>query len=103
MALLFSHLATDAVVAFSFQVDLEKDASHVGQSDMTPGIRRKFCIMLYRGAGSTLDVGINVMVHQGSEESHVQHMDLLEDCFLSCRAKKRVAHNGGGIIGMSHL
>ena len=43
-ALLFSHLATDAIVAFSPQVDLEgADASsHVVRSDMTPDVRRKF-------------------------------------------------------------
>jgi hypothetical protein len=102
-ALLFSHLATDVVVAFSLQVDIERDASHVGQSDMNPGIRRKFHDMLYPGVGSVLKAGVDVIVHRGSEESDVRHTDLLEDRFLSRRTKERVARDGGGIIGMSHL
>jgi hypothetical protein len=70
-ALLFSHLATDAVVAFSMQVDLERDASHVGRSNMNRGIRRKFCNMLYPSVGSALDASVDVIVHRGSEESNV--------------------------------
>ncbi len=94
-ALLFSHLAIDVVVAFSPQVDLKRDTSHVGQSDMTPGIRRKFRDMLYRGIGSALDAGMNVIVHWGSEESDVRHTNLLEDRFLSRRAKEGAARDGG--------
>ncbi len=102
-ALLFSHLATNAVMAFSPQVDLKRDASHVGQSDMTPGIRGKFCDMLYRVVGLVLNVGMDVIVCQGSEESNVRHTDLLEDQFLSRCTEERAACNGGGIIGMFHL
>jgi hypothetical protein len=98
-ALLFSHLATDAVVAISLQEDLKREASHMGQSDMTPGIRRKFCNMLYRGVRSALDAGVDIIVHWGSEESNVQHTDFLEDHFLTCRAKERAARKGGGILG----
>jgi hypothetical protein len=103
MALLFSHLATNAVVAFSPQVDLEWDGSHVGLSDMSPRIRRKFCNMQYHSVGLALNAGVHVIIHWGLEESDVRHTDLLEDCFLSRHVKERAVHDWGGIIGMSHL
>ncbi len=62
MPLLFSHLATDVVVAFSKKVDLERAASHVGQSNMTPGIRWKFHDMLYRGVGFALNVSMDIIM-----------------------------------------
>jgi hypothetical protein len=70
-ALLFSHLATNAVVAFSPQVDLERDTSHVGRSNINPGIWRKICNMLYHGFRLALDVGVDIIGHWGSEESDV--------------------------------
>ena len=98
-ALLFSHLATDAVVAFSPQVDLECDVSHVGRSDMTPGVRSKFRDTLYSSVGSALDAGVNVIVHRGTEESDVRHTDLLEDRFTSLRVKEGAVRDEGGEDG----
>ena len=95
-ALLFSHLATDAIVAFSLKVDLECDASHVGRSDMTVGLRKEFPDLLYRNVGSALDAGVSVIVHRGSEETDVRHTDLLENRFTSRSSKVGVARIAGG-------
>jgi hypothetical protein len=98
-ALLFFHLATNAVLAFSPQVDLERDALHVSQSDMTPGIWRKFCNMLYRGVRLTLNVGMAVIVHQGSRNPMFNILTPLRIVFRAAAQRKGRSAMEEGSLG----
>jgi len=75
-ALLFSHLATDSVVAFSPQVDLIGD-DHVSRDDMTPMIKDMFRRRLFESVGTAIKGGVQMFVHRGVEESDTRHTDKL--------------------------
>ena len=75
-SLLFSHLATESVVAFSPQVDLEGDV-HVSRYDMTPIIRHKYYKRLLQSVEQAVANEVNVFVHRGVEKSDIRHTDLL--------------------------
>ena len=76
-ALLFSHLATESVLAFSPQVNLEGDI-HVSRHDMTSIIRDEFSSRLLKSVEEASTTGnVNVFVHRGVEEADVGHTDRL--------------------------
>jgi len=75
-SLLFSHLATESVVAFSPQVDLEGDV-HVSRYDMTPIIRHRYYKRLLKSVEQAVANEVNVFVHRGLEKSDIRHTDLL--------------------------
>ena len=75
-ALLFSHLSTESVVAFSPQVDLEGDV-HVSRYDMTPIIRHRYYKRLLESVEQAVANEVNVFVHRGVEKLDIRHTDLL--------------------------
>ena len=75
-ALLFSHLATDSVMAFSPQVNLNEDV-HVSRNDMTQSIRDEFQSRLYQSVEQSINDGVMVFIHRGVEECDVRHSDAL--------------------------
>jgi len=75
-ALLFSHLATESVVAFSPQIDLNGD-SHVSRYDMTPTIRDRYCDRLLHSVELAVEAGVKIYVNRGVEKADVGHTDLL--------------------------
>jgi len=98
-ALLFSHLATESVVAFSPQVDLEGDG-HVSRHDMTPFIRDRYRKRLLCSVKEAL-AQVKIFVHRGVEEADVGHtdrllsrlsMNALDDSDPSTRRIKVVEH-----------
>jgi len=60
-ALLFSHLATESVVAFSPQVDLEGDV-HVSRYDMTGSVRNRYYKRLLQSVDQAAANEVNVFV-----------------------------------------
>jgi hypothetical protein len=75
-ALLFAHLATNAVVAFSPQVDLIGD-DHVSRDDMTPLVRQMFQSRLFESAEEAIGKGVKLFIHRGLERSDTHQTDLL--------------------------
>ena len=75
-ALLFSHLATNSVVAFSPQVDLNEDV-HVSRNDMTQSIRDEFENRLYQSIKCSIHDGVMICIHRGIEEGDIRHSDAL--------------------------
>lgn len=75
-ALLFSHLATESVVAFSPQINLDGDA-HVSRCDMSPGIRDRYCTRLVRSVEEAAARRTKIFVHRGLEEADVGHTNRL--------------------------
>jgi len=91
-ALLFSHLATESVVAFSPQVDLEGDV-HVSRYDMTPIIRYRYYKRLLQSVDQAVVAkGINVFVHRGVEKSDIRHTDLLLSHFSEMSSLQIIEH-----------
>ncbi|KAL7551757.1 hypothetical protein ACHAWF_014946 [Thalassiosira exigua] len=90
-ALLFSHLATEAVVAFSPQVNLAGDA-HVSRYDMTARIREKYVRRLLSSVDE-VGFGVRVIVHRGVENADIGHTDFLVNRF-SQDAPKGPRHSG---------
>eukprot|EP00585_Thalassiosira_rotula_P005468 CAMPEP_0196141910 /NCGR_PEP_ID=MMETSP0910-20130528/10701_1 /TAXON_ID=49265 /ORGANISM="Thalassiosira rotula, Strain GSO102" /LENGTH=520 /DNA_ID=CAMNT_0041403139 /DNA_START=174 /DNA_END=1736 /DNA_ORIENTATION=+ len=81
-ALLFSHLATESVVAFSPQINLVGDA-HVSRCDMSPGIRDRYCTRLVRSVEEAAARRTKIFVHRGVEEADVGHTDRLTSCLFA--------------------
>lgn len=79
-SLLFSHLATESVVAFSPQVDLAGDV-HVSRYDMTFDIRDRFCERLLQSVEEASSSKPNIFVHRGVEEADIRHTDKLAGHF----------------------
>ncbi|KAL7543403.1 hypothetical protein ACHAXR_012820 [Thalassiosira sp. AJA248-18] len=75
-SLLFSHLATDSVVAFSPQIDLDGDV-HVSRHDMTPTFRDRFAIRLLQSVEEAIHINnrVKIFVHRGVEKADVRHTD----------------------------
>lgn len=94
-ALLFSHLATDAVVSFSPQIELNGDC-HVSRDDMTTNIRDGFRIRLFHSVDDGVEKGVKIAVHRGVEESDVKHTDTLLSgiAHSSRRGVQIVEHEG---------
>jgi hypothetical protein len=76
-ALLFSHLATESVVAFSPQVDLLNDHFHVSRDDMTIRVKEMFQTRLFENSEIAINNGVSLFVHRGVERSDTQHTDQL--------------------------
>ncbi|KAL9185994.1 hypothetical protein ACHAXT_005232 [Thalassiosira profunda] len=87
-ALLFSHLATESVVAFSPQVKLEDDP-HVGRYDIYSAVREGYLRRLLRSVDEAVGANVRVAVHRGMEEVDVGHTDLLLSC-LSVSSVRQV-------------
>jgi len=87
-ALIFSHLATESVVAFSPQVNLDGDG-HVSRCDMTLSIRDRYYKRLLRSVEEAVD-RVKIFVHRGVEKADVGHTDQLVSYFsekaLECSA-----------------
>eukprot|EP00521_Asterionellopsis_glacialis_P000851 CAMPEP_0195253850 /NCGR_PEP_ID=MMETSP0706-20130129/4713_1 /TAXON_ID=33640 /ORGANISM="Asterionellopsis glacialis, Strain CCMP134" /LENGTH=194 /DNA_ID=CAMNT_0040306435 /DNA_START=41 /DNA_END=625 /DNA_ORIENTATION=- len=82
-ALLFSHLATDSVVAFSPQVDLGKDIHHVSRDDMTRNQCESFqnrLVESVREATTSPKDAVRITIHRGIEEMDVCHTNQLLAC-----------------------
>lgn len=75
-AMLFAHLATNTVVAFSPQVDLIED-DHVSRDDMTPLVRQMFQSRLFESAEEAIGKGVKLFIHRGLESSDAHQTDLL--------------------------
>jgi len=90
-SLLFSHLATESVVAFSPQVDLEGDV-HVSRYDMTPIIRYRYYKRLLQSVEQAVAKGINVFIHRGVEKSDNRHTDILSSHFSEMSSLQIIEH-----------
>ena len=90
-ALLFSHISTDAVVAFSPQVNLNGD-EHVSRNDMATLIRNEFQRNLLVNVRRAVLDGVNINIHRGLEESDVKHTSELLSHFSSCESIKVIEH-----------
>jgi hypothetical protein len=84
-ALLFSYLATESVVAFSPQVNLNGD-EHVSRNDMTTVIRDEFQRKLFENVKRAVADGVKICIHRGLEESDVKHTKELLSHFSSCES-----------------
>lgn len=86
-ALLFAHLATDSVVAFSPQVNLIGD-DHVSRDDMTPMVKEMFQVRLFESVEKAVDKQVRIIVHRGLESSDIKHTDLLMNRLNSSKRDK---------------
>ena len=75
-ALLFSHLATESVVAFSPQIELVGDV-HVGRCDMTNTIRVRYRRRLLSSVEEAVTRRVKIFVHRGMEEADIRHTNML--------------------------
>lgn len=74
--LLFSHLATDSVLAFSPQVNLNRDGEgyhHVSRDDMTQLVREEFRNRLFLSVEQAMENGVDIRINRGVEEGDVNH------------------------------
>lgn len=90
-ALLFGHLATESVVAFSPQIDLKGDV-HVSRYDMVPSIRDGYCRRLLQSVEQAVAKKTNVFVHRGVEKSDMRHTDLLQSYFSDMPSLQIIEH-----------
>jgi hypothetical protein len=74
--LLFSHLATDSILAFSPQVNLSRDGEgyhHVSRDDVTQLVREEFRNRLFLSVEQAMEKGVDIRINRGVEEGDVKH------------------------------
>jgi hypothetical protein len=102
-ALLFAHLATDSIVAFSPQVNLHGD-QHVSRNDLNETTRDLFQPSLLNCAHRSIKDGVMIFIHRGAEGSDVRHTDELMEklsylgVFESNQLNRSVLKNAAGRI-----
>lgn len=78
--MLFSHLATESIVSFSPQIDLDGDV-HVSRDDMSPNVCERYCKRLLQSISeASVDRGVRIFIHRGVETADVRHTTKLMRC-----------------------
>ncbi|KAL3805852.1 hypothetical protein HJC23_007813 [Cyclotella cryptica] len=78
--LLFSHLATESVLAFSPQVNLNNEVEgyhHVSRDDMTQLVREEFRDRLFLSVEQAMKKGVDIRINRGMEEGDEKHTNEL--------------------------
>jgi hypothetical protein len=96
-ALLFSHLATDSVLAFSPQTNLNEEC-HVSRDDMTQLVKEGFRSRLFNSVEESVKMGVRIRIHRGIETEDVKHTNELmghlssRPCFGTAFANHSIPH-----------